>query len=172
MSKTHALLERVIAAVRAMTPATLDNDRDQIVAVLERLLPQPPVWALPMSEREKRAAIQRHALRRVAWLRENNLSEKTAPMFRRGVMPSGLAWAEQVALLVQDRPRVTTTEVLTLLGTNRREHADHVCVGRILRCLGWSRRRMGKGAARQYHYTPPRDPGNRPDGVTLSGVLE
>jgi hypothetical protein len=129
-------------------------------------------WVLPMIEREKRAAIQRRAMRRAIWLRENNLTEKTAPMFRRGVMPSGRAWAEQVALLVQDRPMVTTAEVLTLLGTNQREHADHVCVGRILRCLGWSRRRVGKGAARQYRYTPPRDPGKCHDVVTLSGVPE
>jgi hypothetical protein len=171
MSEAHALLEQVIAAIRAMTPETLDDERDQIVAGLEKLLPQPPVWALPIIERAKRAAVQRHAMQRVTWLRNNNLTEKTALMFKRAVMPSGRAWAEQVALLVQDRPMVTTAEVLTLLGTNRREHADHVCVGRILRCLGWSRRRVGKGAARQYRYTP-RDPGNRPDVLTLSGVLE
>jgi hypothetical protein len=155
MSEAHALLERVIATLRAMTPETLDNDRDQIAAGLERLLQQSPAWALPMIERDKRAAIQRHAMRRAIWLRENNLTEKTAPLFKRSVMPSGRAWAEQVALLVQDRPMVTTAEVLALLATNRREHADHVCVGRILRCLGWSRRRVGKGSARQYRYIRP-----------------
>jgi hypothetical protein len=93
---------------------------------------------------------QRHR----AWLRLNCLTDETALLFRGGVPPSGRDWAERVALFVRDRAAITTAEVIAGLGLNQTDQAAQTRVARILRAMGWRRRRTGKGATRRYVWCP------------------
>ena len=154
------IVDEISRRLNAMTAETLETARPGLLAWVESLR-APTLGQIFDAERALSEARQ-HVRR----LKEQNLTQATADMWTGHLTPACYPWAERVALFVQGRASVTPGEVLAMLAglPGSLSSADEACpgdrhahtrVGRILSALGWTRRRVGKGARRHSCYTPP-----------------